>query len=131
MAHAGAPTEPVPQGAVEFGTLSRDGDAVNRDEETTEQEPEIEFGHAPTGAVAELSIDRELCQGHGRCYSLAPELFDCDDDGDGHVIRQWLSAADIASARTAMMSCPERAIFVRDVSVSELSRTAVDKEEKS
>ena len=104
---------------------------MNRDEETTEQLPDGESGRTQTHAVAELTIDRELCQGHGRCYSLAPELFDCDDDGDGHVIKQWLSADDITSARTAMMACPERAIFVRDVAVGEPARTAVDKENHS
>ena len=28
-----------------------------------------------------IQFDREKCQGHGRCYALAPDLFDCDDEG--------------------------------------------------
>jgi len=28
-----------------------------------------------------VRLDTELCQGHGRCYTLAPELFDSDDLG--------------------------------------------------
>lgn len=26
-------------------------------------------------------IDGELCAGHGRCYSLAPDIFEPDDEG--------------------------------------------------
>ena len=25
-----------------------------------------------------IVFDREKCQGHGRCYALAPELFDAE-----------------------------------------------------
>ena len=28
-----------------------------------------------------IKYDRELCQGHNRCHSLAPELFEVDDLG--------------------------------------------------
>ena len=28
-----------------------------------------------------ITVDSEKCQGHNRCYSLAPELFDVDDYG--------------------------------------------------
>jgi ferredoxin len=28
-----------------------------------------------------LELDRDRCTGHGRCYSLAPDLFDCDEEG--------------------------------------------------
>ena len=28
-----------------------------------------------------IKYDREACQGHNRCYMLAPELFDTDDEG--------------------------------------------------
>ena len=29
-----------------------------------------------------VRVDRDRCQGHGRCYSLAPELFEPDEVGD-------------------------------------------------
>ncbi|RMH72749.1 MAG: ferredoxin, partial [Actinomyces sp.] len=28
-----------------------------------------------------IAFDRAACQGHNRCYLLAPELFDTDDEG--------------------------------------------------
>ena len=30
-----------------------------------------------------VHVDQEICQGHGRCYSLAPELFEPDEIGNG------------------------------------------------
>ena len=33
-----------------------------------------------------LQIDSERCQGHGRCYDLAPGLFGDDDEGYGKVL---------------------------------------------
>jgi ferredoxin len=28
-----------------------------------------------------VRIDRSLCSGHGRCFDLAPEVFDYDEEG--------------------------------------------------
>ena len=33
-----------------------------------------------------VRINPELCQGHGRCYDLAPELFGADEEGYGQVL---------------------------------------------
>src|SRR3546814_10183679 len=33
-----------------------------------------------------IEIDGDRCSGHGRCYSLAPDVFDCDDEGYGRVL---------------------------------------------
>ena len=32
-----------------------------------------------------VQISSERCQGHGRCYDLAPDLFGEDDEGYGKV----------------------------------------------
>ena len=60
-----------------------------------------------------LRIDRGLCQGHARCASLAPELFDLDEDGFG-VVRPGcgsLPAGDL-QALLAVDNCPEQAIVL-------------------
>jgi ferredoxin len=58
-----------------------------------------------------IRIDAERCTGHGRCYSLAPELFDCDDDGNGFVrVDAELTDEQLPRAELAVNSCPERAI---------------------
>jgi ferredoxin len=60
-------------------------------------------------------IDTDLCQGQGRCFSIAPSLFDFDDLGSGVVIGDGtLSADTIELARLAQANCPEHAIFIEE-----------------
>ena len=62
-----------------------------------------------------IQLDQETCQGHSRCYALAPEVFDVDDDGfavvliDGELPPELEEKAVLAAA-----NCPERAITVED-----------------
>jgi ferredoxin len=65
-----------------------------------------------------VAIDPALCQGHGRCYDLAPDLFGEDDDGyatltpltaDGQV-----PADREDDARLAGANCPESAVTVTE-----------------
>jgi ferredoxin len=60
-----------------------------------------------------IEIDLGACTGHGRCYSLAPDLFDADDEGRPVVLD---AAADEhrAEALAAAGTCPERAITLTD-----------------
>jgi ferredoxin len=61
-----------------------------------------------------IRLDNSACQGHGRCYSLAPELFDADDEGyavlklDGEEV----PAGSEGAATLAADNCPEFAIEV-------------------
>jgi ferredoxin len=59
-----------------------------------------------------ISIDHEACTGHGRCYALAPELFEADDDGYGRVVDAFgIVPPELEeAARRAANNCPERAI---------------------
>lgn len=60
-----------------------------------------------------VQIDDDRCTGHGRCYSVAPELFECDDDtGYGVVRADSFSGELIEAARLAVSNCPEDAITV-------------------
>jgi ferredoxin len=62
-----------------------------------------------------IRLDSERCQGHGRCYALAPDLFDADDEGyavllvDGDV-----PAGKEDDARSAADNCPEFAITIEE-----------------
>ena len=59
----------------------------------------------PDGADVKIHLDADKCQGHGRCYSLAPELFDCDDLGQAVVVvtgeldESQLAKANLAAKR--------------------------------
>lgn len=62
-----------------------------------------------------IELDREKCQGHGRCYGLAPELFESDDEGYAVL----LVTGDVPdehqeNARLAADNCPEFAITVQE-----------------
>ena len=59
-----------------------------------------------------LTVDAELCTGHGRCYTVAPDLLDYDDEGFVSIKGQTIEvpAGQEAAAREAAMSCPEGAI---------------------
>ena len=60
-----------------------------------------------------LHIDSERCQGHGRCYDLAPDLFGDDDEGFGKVLGDGVvPAGSERDARLAVANCPERAIVL-------------------
>lgn len=60
-----------------------------------------------------VRIDRDKCQGHGRCYTLAPALFDEDDEGNGQVIGDGVvPAAEESNAYLAEANCPESAVIV-------------------
>ena len=58
-------------------------------------------------------VDSEKCQGHNRCYALAPALFDVDDYGyatvgDGSV------PPTRRRRRLAVANCPEYAISIEE-----------------
>jgi ferredoxin len=60
-----------------------------------------------------VEVDSGLCQGHNRCYALAPELFDVDDYGNAVVIGDGQVTAELEEkARLAVANCPEYAITV-------------------
>jgi ferredoxin len=62
-----------------------------------------------------VRVDSDKCQGHNRCYSLAPELFDVDDygyataAGDGAIPPELVGKAHLAAA-----NCPEFAVILDD-----------------
>ena len=62
-----------------------------------------------------VEVNSDLCQGHNRCYSLAPELFDVDDYGNAVVIGDGAVGPGLEDkARLAVANCPEYAITVHD-----------------
>jgi AcrR family transcriptional regulator/ferredoxin len=65
--------------------------------------------------AVKVRIDHERCQGHGRCYDLAPGLFGDDDEGYGTVLGDGtVPPGREDDARLAELNCPERAIDVEE-----------------
>lgn len=59
-----------------------------------------------------LTLDTERCTGHGRCYSLAPELFDSDDEGHSVLLHPEVPEGLEAQAWTAVQNCPESCLGI-------------------
>lgn len=58
-----------------------------------------------------LHLDNDACQGQGRCYALAPDLFDADDEGYAVLlVTGELPPEQEADAQLCVDNCPEFAI---------------------
>jgi ferredoxin len=67
------------------------------------------------GGSVRVKVDTEKCQGHNRCYSLAPELFDVDDLGYATEVGDGTVPAGLEDqARLAVANCPEYAISLEE-----------------
>ena len=62
-----------------------------------------------------VRVDESRCQGHGRCYATAPELFEPDEIGNGHEIGDGTVPPGLEDkARLAVANCPESAIDIEE-----------------
>ena len=61
-----------------------------------------------------VTIDPELCQGHLRCFAVAPDLFEVDHIGHALAPDREISREEFDLARSAASSCPERAIRIEE-----------------
>lgn len=69
-----------------------------------------------TSNKLQVTVDPDRCQGHNRCFAIAPEIFDVDDLGNALAIGDGIVGEDLAAkARTAAANCPEYAITVAEV----------------
>jgi ferredoxin len=67
-----------------------------------------------------VHVDQDKCQGHNRCFAIAPELFDVDDLGQAHELGDGSVPPDLEEkARLAAANCPEYAIAIEDGDGSE------------
>jgi ferredoxin len=69
-----------------------------------------------TQATFRVHVDPDKCQGHNRCYSVAPDLFELDDLGMSSEIGTGIVPGGLVeAARLAEANCPEHAISVTEV----------------
>jgi len=60
-----------------------------------------------------IKYNRDACEGHNRCYMLAPELFDTDDEGYAILLVDGTVPAGLEEkAQLAADNCPEYAIEI-------------------
>ncbi len=64
-----------------------------------------------------IRVETEKCQGHNRCFVVAPELFELDDYGYSHELNGGEVPPGLEEkARLAVQNCPERAILIEEES---------------
>jgi ferredoxin len=59
-----------------------------------------------------VRLDPARCTGHGRCYTLAPNVFDADEEGRCVVRAEEVRPAHEREARAAVINCPEDALAI-------------------
>jgi ferredoxin len=58
-----------------------------------------------------IQVDPDRCQGHARCYGLAPTLFEVDEYGLSSVVGDGTVPPELeGAARLAIANCPEYAV---------------------
>jgi len=59
-------------------------------------------------------VDPQLCSGHGRCWTYAPEIYTLDDNGYNAVTGVPIEVPEDLeeAARLGARTCPERAITI-------------------
>jgi ferredoxin len=63
-----------------------------------------------------ISVDGGQCVGHGRCYTVSPDVFEPDDEGfcSGQGIIREIPAGLEAAARAGGEACPAGAIAITE-----------------
>ena len=57
-----------------------------------------------------IVVDFDLCQSHGVCQDIAPEVFEVRDDGFLYVLQEQPSDALLSKVEEAVPRCPTQAI---------------------
>jgi len=80
---------------------------------TTSEKATTQIG---TGALR-IVVDRDVCVGHGRCYTLAPDVWASDDEGFPELVAgDVLSGPELQrQARLSVAACPERALRIEEL----------------
>ena len=62
-----------------------------------------------------VAVDPARCQGHARCLTFAPDIFEFDDEGYSFVPDEKTRHTHLTEGlRLAVANCPERAILLED-----------------
>ena len=63
-----------------------------------------------------VRVESSRCQGHNRCYAIAPELFEVDEYGNARACGDGsVPDALLDKARLAVKNCPEHAVRLEPV----------------
>ena len=61
-----------------------------------------------------ITVDWDLCEGHGQCEYAAPDVFMINDEGDLEVLNETPGEEYRKEVNQAVRRCPVRALAVDD-----------------
>jgi ferredoxin len=61
-----------------------------------------------------VTVDDDLCCGHGACTALCPEVFSINDGGYAEAITADIDPSLQSAVNEAIICCPERAIHAKE-----------------
>jgi ferredoxin len=64
--------------------------------------------------MSRVQVDRERCVASGVCESLAPDVFEIDDDGVLPVHLEEPADDELDDVRDAVQQCPARALALAE-----------------
>jgi ferredoxin len=59
-----------------------------------------------------VEVDPNICEGHGQCNAVAPEIYDLDDDGYCVIHNSDVAPELESQAEEGALACPVYAITV-------------------
>jgi len=59
-----------------------------------------------------VTVEEDMCEGHGLCVDIAPEVFRLRDDGLAEVVLEEPDVSLEESAKEAARKCPASAIAI-------------------
>lgn len=62
--------------------------------------------------ISKVEVDRDICIGAAPCVTVAPGVFQLDEENKAYIVSQ--TGADAETILLAAQSCPVQAIFVYD-----------------
>jgi ferredoxin len=60
-----------------------------------------------------IKVDLDLCQSHGLCVEVAPEVFELRDDGFLYIVNEAPDGSDQHKLEKAALECPTGAIALQ------------------
>ena len=61
-----------------------------------------------------VKVDFDLCESNALCESIAPDVFEIDDDDYLQLRKEEIGADEVEAVRRAVASCPRAAITLEE-----------------
>jgi len=61
-----------------------------------------------------VRVDPDRCEGHGRCATAAPAVFELRNDDLSHVLMDDIAESERENVRNAVRLCPRQAIEITE-----------------